>query len=251
MRTAVLMLFIGASLLPAAAAGTYDVTLADWAAVLETHVDAEGRTDFVALSGDRAALDRFVAALAADGPRSRPAAFATPAAVLAYHINAYNALAMHGVIERGIPTGFNSFFKRAGFFRFRGITVDGEETNLYDYENDVIRPLGDERVHFALNCMVRDCPRLPRVPFSAALLDEQLDTAAREFFAAPKHLQRHPDRREVRVSAILDFYTEDFVADGNRDSLRGYINRWLDEPIPAGWEVRFLDYDWRINQAPR
>ena len=38
--------------------------------------------------------------------------------------------------------------------------------SLYTLENDVIRPLGDERVHFALNCMVVSCPRLPRVAFT-------------------------------------------------------------------------------------
>ena len=27
---------------------------------------------------------------------------------------------------------------------------------LYDYENEVIRPIGEVRVHFALNCMARD-----------------------------------------------------------------------------------------------
>ena len=48
--------------------------------------------------------------------------------------------------------------------------VGGKTISLYKLENDVIRPLGEERVHFALNCMVVSCPRLPRAAFSAAAL---------------------------------------------------------------------------------
>ena len=54
--------------------------------------------------------------------------------------------------------------------------------SLYTYENDVIRPLGDPRVHVSLNCMVRGCPRLPRSPFSGKVLQKQLEALAIEFF---------------------------------------------------------------------
>lgn len=247
MRSALALL---AALLAPLAAADYHAALAHWATVLDAYVDDSGRTDFVGLARDRAALDRFVAALAGDGPRTRPAAFDGTAAELAFHVNAYNALAMHGVIERGIPEDFDSFFKRAGFFRFRKVMVDGEETNLYDYENRVIRKLGDARVHFALNCMVRSCPRLPREPFEAATLDAAFDGATREFLADPRHLRVDHAGETLWLSAILDFYTEDFTDDG-RQGLIAWVNRWRNEPVPAHYRVRFLDYDWTVNQAPR
>lgn len=224
--------------------------LADWSSVLERFVDASGRTDFRALAQDRAALDRYVDWLSSHGPRSTPEAYTSTSDILAYHINAYNALAMHGVIERKIPDNFSSFFKRASFFRFRTIVVDGDETNLYDYENDVIRSLGEPRVHFALNCMVRSCPRLPRQPFVGATLDAELEALTRAFFDDDLHLQLDANRKVVKVSAILDFYTGDFVATGRADDLIPYVNRYLTEPVPADYRVRFLKYDWRINQQP-
>ena len=51
--------------------------------------------------------------------------------------------------------------------------------------------------------------------------------------------------REVRVSAILDWYEEDFLAVA--PSLVAYLNRYRDEPIPEDWDVAFLDYDWSLN----
>ncbi len=231
-------------------ASTYDDALKDWAYVLATYVDESGRTDFVALSADRDRLDRFVGFIKSSGPSSDPKTYDTDAKVIAYHINAYNALAMHGVVERDIPKDFGSFFKRLGLFKLRRVTVDGGITNLYDYENKVIRPLGEERIHFALNCMVRDCPRLPREPFLADRLDSQLETVTREFFSKERHVRVDREKKEIWLSKILDFYTEDFVPSGRRQDLVGYVNRYLQTPIPEEYRVRFITYDWTINQQP-
>ncbi|MGE0388309.1 MAG: DUF547 domain-containing protein [Gammaproteobacteria bacterium] len=234
---------------PVRAAGTAEAGAA-WAAVLQRFVDDRGRVAFERLREDRADLDRYVAWIAGVSPRSDPRAFAGRDQVLAYYINAYNALAMHGVLEAGLPEDFGSFLKRARFFKFRAVTIGGERTSLYDLENDVIRPLGEPRVHFALNCMVRACPRLPREPFDAVTLDARLDAAAREFFASDTHLRIDDARREIRVSEILKFYTEDFVAGGKVQDLPGYIDRYRSPPLPAHYRVRFIPYDWTLNRQP-
>jgi len=118
--------------------------------------------------------------------------------------------------------------------------------SLHTLENDVIRPLGEPRVHFALNCMVRDCPRLPRAPFAPATLQAQLNAAAQEFLSAPRHVEVDPAARRVRFSAILKGYDEDFLAVA--PSLIAYANRYRDEPVPEDWQVEFLDYDWTLNR---
>ena len=233
-----------------AAAASYGEALQDWTSVLKRYVDEQGRVDFVSLSADRKALDRFVEFIRKNGPMSSPESFATEAQVLAYHINAYNALAMQGVLDRDIPDDFSSFFKRAGFFKFRQVRVDGKQTNLYDYENKVIRPMGDARAHFALNCMVRSCPRLPRSPFLAEQLDTQLQSATREFFSRKRNIEVVHDKQELWLSEILKFYTQDFVPSGQRQDLIAYVNRYQETPVPEDYRVRFIPYDWTINQQP-
>ncbi|MCI0400628.1 MAG: DUF547 domain-containing protein [Gammaproteobacteria bacterium] len=47
--------------------------------------------------------------------------------------------------------------------------------SLYAYENDVIRKLGEPRVHFALNCVALGCPILPKKPFTGKWLDAELE----------------------------------------------------------------------------
>lgn len=234
----------------AADSGDYEQALAAWTRVLDQYVDEEGRTDFLALAENLTDLEQYVDAVAEFGPDSNPEAFPSRDAVLAYHANTYNALAMYGVIDEGIPDAFDSFFKRAGFFKFRKVRIDGSDTNLYDYENRVIRPLGEPRIHFALNCMVRDCPRLPREPFPVDGLEGVLESATWEFFSKPKHLRLDHDKQRVYVSAILDFYTEDFVPSGRARDLGDYINRYREQALPQDYKIKFIKYDWTVNQSP-
>ncbi len=218
--------------------------------MLTRFVDDQGRTAFEALAADRKDLDEFLAFVARVSPATSPDLFPRRADVLAYHLNAYNALAMRGVIDEGVTDGFASFFKRQMFFRFRKVTVGGRQMSLSTYENDVIRPLREPRVHFALNCMVRSCPRLPQAAFSADGLEAQLEAAAREFLNDPRNVRVDAAAHEVWLSSILDFYAEDFAADGKRRSLIEYVNRYRDEPIALGLTVKFIPYDWTLNRQP-
>ena len=95
--------------------------------------------------------------------------------------------------------------------------------------------------------MVRDCPRLPKIPFNPENLEEQLEKATLEFFSKSRHLRFDHEKKRVYVSAILDFYTEDFVASGRVQDLASYINQYLITPLPEDYQIRFIDYDWRIN----
>lgn len=228
----------------------YQASLSDWAATLERFVDEQGRTDFVALSKDTVQLQRFVDAVGQVSPQSNPELFPSSADVLAYHVNTYNALAMKGVIERGIPKKFSNLLKRASFFKFRSVIIGGKKTNLYDYENKVIRPLGDARVHFVLNCMVVDCPRLPTTIFTPQRLEQDLQAASVEFFSKPKHIQINAEKKTVYLSGILKFYTKDYVPSGKKQDLVEYVNQFRSNKIPQDYKVKFLDYNWTINQQP-
>ena len=198
----------------------------------------------------RDSLDEFVAYVARVSPATAPERFPRPVDVLAYHLNAYNALAMKGVIDEGVTDGFTGFFKRQRFFRFRKVVVGGRSMSLSTYENEVIRPLGEPRVHFALNCMTRSCPRLPHEAFDADELETQLEAAAREFLNDPRNVRVDAAARKVWLSSILDFYARDFAPDGKRESLVAYVNRYRDAPIDPGFAVKFIPYDWTLNREP-
>ena len=241
-------LFVTTTNVFASSDNPYLEQLPKWGNVLSEFVDTQGRIDFASLSDNSADLEAFVAAIAEVSPSSNPELFNDKNKVLAYHINAYNALAMWGVLDRRIPENFSTLIKRASFFKFRKVVIGGKKTDLYTYENKVIRPLGEARMHFALNCMVKDCPRLPQKPFYADDLEQNLQVAAGEFFNKEKHTQVDDVKKLLLLSGIMKFYTKDYVSSGKKQDLLAYVNKFRKDKIPDDYKVKFLKYDWTINK---
>jgi len=218
-----------------------------WARVLTKFVDDEGRINFAAAAKDRDDLNSFVAYVYDNGPNNQPQLFPTSAHALAFHINAYNALAMHNVLESGIPESLSGF-KKVSFFYLRKVQVGGEPISLYDYENKVIRSFNEPRIHVAVNCMSIGCPRLPREPFLPEKLDAQLDREAKRFFNESRHVAVDDPAKLLWLSEILSFYTGDFLA--HAPSLAAYVNRYRDAKVPESHAIKFIPYDWTINRQP-
>lgn len=214
-----------------------------WARVLETFVDTRSRVDFAALQHDPADLNRHVAWVYAVGPNNRPLMFPTRQDKLAYHINAYNALAMWNILKAGIPEHLG-FWRRLSFFWRDRIAIGGERMSLYTYENKVIRPFGEPRIHFALNCMTLGCPRLPREPFRAETLDQQLERETRRFFGEERNLRVNHAERTVYLSEILKWFEEDFLT--HAPTLLAYINRYAPRSVPEDYALAFIPYDWTV-----
>ncbi len=214
-----------------------------WADHLSRFVDDKGRMDFRGMAKDPASLNAYLAWAARVGPESDPPSFSTPASKLAYDINTYNAVAMYDVLKSDFPANLDKV--KVTFFYKNRFEIGGRSLSLYELENKVVRPMGDPRVHVALNCMARGCPRLPREAFEADKLDQQLDRQAREFYNEERNVRLEPDKQTVHLSQILQFYTGDFTQ--KAPSLIAYVNQYRDDKIPADWKVEFIPYDWTLN----
>ena len=83
--------------------------------------------------------------------------------------------------------------------------------------------------------------------FQTAQLDEQLEQATREFINSEKYVRVDDEKQQIWVSAIFDFYTKDFVPSGKARELPDYINHYRTEPLPVGYKVKYLEYDWAVN----
>lgn len=213
---------------------------ADWARVLSEHVDEAGRVDYRRLRLRRAPLDRFVALLAAVGPRNRPELFPRNSDRLAYYLDAYNALVVFQVLERWPLASVRDDMLR--FFYWTRFVVDGEEISLYELENELVRPrFRDPRVHFALNCASRGCPRLPRTPFSGSDLSARLEEETQRFLHEERNVRLQGD--VVRLSEIFSWYAEDFPP----TPLEWIRRHAPDLDLPARADVTYVPYDWRLN----
>ena len=218
-----------------------------WNRVLQKFVDEQGRVNFAKLVQDRTDLDQFVSYVYDVGPNNQPQLFPSNKHVLAYHINAYNALAMHKVLAVGIPQSLSGFNK-VSFFALGKVQVGNEPISLYDYENKIIRPLGEARAHMALNCMSISCPRLPRTAFLPDQLEQQLQQEVEYFVSEARNVKVDGDTQKLWLSEIFKFYTADFLQ--TAPSLASWINRFRKTPVPDTYALEFTPYDWGINKQP-
>lgn len=218
-----------------------------------------GGVDYDALRTHRDGLLHFVKALATNGPASTPADFPTRPEKLAFYINAYNALVLYGVLGHAPETsvqdvrGFIDVRPGFGFFYGMRLELDGQRTNLYDLENDVLRGFGDPRIHAAISCASASCPPLDPEPYTAADLDARLDRAARAWVASDEHVRIAPEA--LYLSSIFDWFEEDFEAAGGATTwvagyLEGQRKAAFEAALGEGRPTRFISYDWSLNRAP-
>lgn len=226
-----------ASVPDASAAGSFSYS--DLNTVLFKYVSPTGLVDYKGIIADPTAFNAFIAAVGKESPTTNAPAFPTKNDQLAYYINAYNAFAIKGVIDR--PGIKNVDSVKLGFFVETKYTYGGATINLYNLENKV-RGYGDPRIHFALNCQSYGCPRLPNSAFDPAKLDTQLDGYAKEFVTNTKKV--NVDSAGVaHLSHIFDWYAKDFTAGGGAIA---FINAHGGS-VPTDAKVEWIPYDWTLS----
>ena len=240
---------------------------AAFTAVLASVVTDAG-TDYAALAADPSGLDRYIAELEATTPAALDRASRDER--LAFWINAYNACMLNRVVShypirpargiRGIrnaATGrpANSVWQIADVFTGAHCPVAGAERSQDEIEHEIIRPLGDPRIHFAINCAAISCPPLTREAYRAATLGEQLDARVMAFVGDPDQfgVDASGGRPEVRVNVLVDWFNEDF---GGHDGVRAFLARYAGEAArealeDSGARLVFIAYDWTLNDIPR
>lgn len=222
---------------------------------VSAHADGVNRVDYArwsANAADRAALDAYIADLAAQ----RPSTFARDRA-FAYWVNLYNALTLQ-VILRRYPVnsirdirseGVLSPAALIGPWKTRLVTVEGRRLSLDDIEHAILRPTyNDPRVHYAVNCASIGCPNLMNRAWRAETLDADLDAAARAYVNHPRGVSVGANG-EVRVSSIYRWFREDFgTTDANIIAhLRRYASPELAARLQSATRIAGHDYDWALN----
>jgi hypothetical protein len=232
-------------------------TYADYEVLLKQYVKEDGLVDYAAWKEkDEPALRAVVARLESLDLRD-----ATPNEVKAYWINVYNALTLQAVLE---------------FFPLRSIRekAEGKDYNVWDHylfsrdetkaargarkyslnqiEHEVLRPLGDPRIHAALNCASKGCPPLRAQAYVAARLDEQLEEQTRAWLNDPTRGVRVKEGGVVALSELFNWFGSDFGAD-LAARLR-WVSKYLRDPAQReavtrrGARIETLPWDWSLNQ---
>ncbi|MCH8131615.1 MAG: DUF547 domain-containing protein [Deltaproteobacteria bacterium] len=185
--------------------------------------------------------------------RTLPARLSSRDAKLAYWINVYNIFAID-LVARNLPLEsireIGNFLKPV-WIREAG-RIGGRAYSLDEIEHEILRPMGDPRIHAAIVCAAVSCPALRREPWTAERVGLQLDDAMRSWLADPeKGLSLEPAADSVILSRVFSWFKDDFEPDGG---LAATIEKY--GPPQAVEFVRkrgsrlhfdYFDYDWNLN----
>lgn len=263
MRTALLLLAMSA---PVGAWAGFDHSV--WDGLLKRHVvpENDGKASAVRYAGMAQERDRLRGYLDSLSRVTRTEFDAWPKSEqLAFLIDAYNAFTVELILTeypniesiKDLGSLFRSPWKREFF------TLFGGERNLDYIEHDLIRAEGayeNPRIHFAIVCASIGCPALRNEAYVGDRLDAQLQDNARKFLSDRTRNRFDLESGTLEVSKIFDWFAKDFSRGwkGYRSVaqfLADYAEQLADNPADQRMiaeqkvPIRFLDYDWRLNDA--
>lgn len=230
-------------------------------------LDDRGRVDYAALrdSEHRHALERAAAEL----PGVDPMALDSDDERIAFWMNVYNVLAIHGVVALKVT---RSVMEDPTFFSRVAYRVGGQDYTLDEIENGVLRrnavpPVGNEplfdegdprsaampssvdpRIHAALVCASASCPAVRF--YEPDVLDDQLDAASRAYVNG--EVEVDDDGRRIVLPLAFRYYAADF---GGERGARRFVRRYADEHLSRRLEgardyrLDYARYDWALNQS--
>ncbi len=223
-----------------------------WDALLRKYCDQRGYVNYRAWHAspaDLQQLDRYLAHLS----QANPALPASPASKFAFWINAYNAVTMKGIL-REYPTSSIKDHQSIAFgYKIWDdllLTVGGKSYSLNAMEHQVLRKMGDPRIHFAIVCASISCPPLLNQAFTAENLDTQLTYNAKRFFADPTKFAA-TSQGEMKLSKILSWFADDFGPNqaAQLRTIAPYLPTQAAQSLASSGRARvsYLGYDWGLN----
>ncbi|MDH3504638.1 MAG: DUF547 domain-containing protein [Nitrospirota bacterium] len=189
----------------------------------------------------------------ADLEKASVSVFKTQEEKLAFWINAYNIMAVKMVLDH-YPV---KSIKDAGgllssVWKLNVGTVGGKERTLNEIEHDILRKMGEPRIHVAIVCASLSCPDIRPEAYTPERLHEQLDDQMKAFLANPqKGLQVDESKQRLYLSSIFKWFAEDFEAKGG---VRQFLAKYVPERLSAylkndTFRMSYLDYNWNLNEV--
>ena len=223
-------------------------------ALLQKYVDQNGNVDYATWQTnqqDRATLMGYLRGMNSLDPSLN----ASQPAQMAFWINAYNALTIEGILQLYPTKSIKDHAPDASGYNIWDdfkLPVGGAEYSLNDIEHQILRKMGDPRIHFAIVCASKSCPQLSQRAYFPNSLDQQLAYSSALFFHTPGKFSYDVQRGQIGLSPIIQWFGEDF---GRSDQERlQYLSQFM--PADAARlatsgsaTISYLEYDWGLNVA--
>ncbi len=190
----------------------------------------------------------------------------------AFYINAYNIMTIELILSNYLEIQNENTEYKKSIRNVKGSnglpldwsvwdaptwTIAGEELTLNQVEKDILIPMKDARIHFAVNCASVGCPPLLNQAFASKTLDIQLDETSQFYVNQQEYVST--DNKALSLSQIFKWYANDFANDtsGKYTDVKSFIAHYIinnsdlsNEVLNTDpkKEIKYYDYNWGLNE---
>ena len=207
-----------------------------WNQLLKKHVSDQGKVDYLGFKKDLIELNAYLDWLS----KSKPSETWSKDQLMAFWINAYNALTIKLIVDRYPISSIKDIYSP---WNIKVITIANKKLSLNNIEHDILRKMGDPRIHFGIVCASISCPKLQNEAFNTQNTNRLLNKASKEFLADSTKNELTTDAAEL--SKIFKWFAKDFKQEG---SLIDFLNKFADIRIASNATISFKDYNWGLNE---
>ena len=207
-----------------------------WTNELQRYVDKQGNVNYETWKKNPQKLVDYLKTLEENPPQE----YWTKNDSLAYFINVYNAATVKLILDNYPLKSIRHLITP---WRFKVFQLHDKKVSLNHIEHEILRKMNEPRIHFAINCASASCPKLLNKAFYSHTMGKQLKKATIEFINDPKRNQITKDK--LYLSRIFQWFAKDF---GTKKERLAFINKHAQQPIDTHAKVKFLNYDWQLNE---
>lgn len=205
-----------------------------WDALLQKYVSAQGRVNYKALAHEKQQLDEYCRQLS----ETKVSKQWTKEEKISFWANAYNAFTVQLIIEN-YPIKSIMDLDGGKTWNVPRISIDSKKYSLNDIEHQILRKLGEPRIHFLLNCASKSCPILPNTAITPTNVHQLLEQQTKIFITS-NHNQIKEN--EIHISMLFKWYATDF------GDLIAFINRYSVIKVSSKATINYRAYDWTLNE---
>ena len=120
---------------------------------------------------------------------------------------------------------------------------DGKNNySLGDIEHKILRKMNEPRIHFAINCASKSCPKLLNEAYIEKNLNNQLNAATKEFLIdSTKNIIKE---NKSELSKIFLWFGKDF---GSKKMIKEFISEYSGVKFNK-FRIDYMPYNWDLNE---
>jgi hypothetical protein len=201
---------------------------------LKKHVSTEGVVDYDKVLKNMAQLNTITSNFSKISPNKSW----TKNEVKTFWINVYN-INIVKLFAENYPLKSINYIRDP--FQMNFISFDGEKISLEYILNEILKPLNDPRIHFALYTTAISSPVLKNTAYTAETVENDLNLATKVFINDPT--KNTIGVKNSSLSKIFEWNIIDFMG---ANTIESFINLYSNVNISENTKISFNDYNWNL-----